>query len=357
MENLVLIDGNSILNRAFYGTMSTKLLMTEDGTYTNAIYGFLTIMFKIMEDLKPQYLVVTFDLKAPTHRHKLYEGYKANRKGMPNELSSQIPILKEILNAMNIKVIEKEGYEADDIIGTLAKWGQKNNLDVTILTGDRDSFQLIDEHIKVRIPHTVQGKTETEDYTVEKINEKYGLSPKSLIEVKGLAGDSSDNIPGIPGVGEKTAITLIKNYKNIEALYNHIDELKGKLREKVEQNKELSLLSRTLGTIDLKVPIDKNLDDMRIVEWDKDKVTDIFTKLKFNRFIDRFKLEKTQEQEINIVTEEIKENQLKKYIEEVKETKKIYYYIITKPESGAGILNTKIEGITVYSEKENQFGR
>ena len=354
MENLVLIDGNSILNRAFYGTMSTKLLMTEDGTYTNAIYGFLTIMFKIMEDLKPQYLVVTFDLKAPTHRHKLYEGYKANRKGMPNELSSQIPILKEILNAMNIKVIEKEGYEADDIIGTLAKWGQKNNLDVTILTGDRDSFQLIDEHIKVRIPHTVQGKTETEDYTVEKINEKYGLSPKSLIEVKGLAGDSSDNIPGIPGVGEKTAITLIKNYKNIEALYNHIDELKGKLREKVEQNKELALLSRTLGTIDLKVPIDKNLDDMRIVEWDKDKVTDIFTKLKFNRFIDRFKLEKTQEQEINIVTEEIKENQLKKYIEEVKETKKIYYYIITKPESGAGILNTKIEGITVYSEKENK---
>lgn len=356
MENLVLIDGNSILNRAFYGTMSTKLMMTEDGTYTNAIYGFLTIMFKIIEDLKPQYLVVTFDLKAPTHRHKLYEGYKANRKGMPNELASQMPILKEILNAMNIKVIEKEGYEADDIIGTLAKWGQKNNLEVTILTGDRDSFQLIDEHIKVRIPHTVQGKTETEDYTVEKINEKYGLQPKSLIEVKGLAGDSSDNIPGIPGVGEKTAITLIKNYKNIEGIYNHVDELKGKLKEKVEQNKELAFLSRTLGTIDLKAPIDKKLDDMKIGEWDKSKITEMFTKLKFNRFIERFELEKTQDEETNIdiVTEEINENQLKEYIEEVKTNKKIYYYIITKPEVGAGILNTKIEGITVYSEKENK---
>jgi len=356
LENLVLIDGNSILNRAFYGTMSTKLMMTEDGTYTNAIYGFLTIMFKIIEDLKPQYLVVTFDLKAPTHRHKLYEGYKANRKGMPNELASQMPILKEILNAMNIKVIEKEGYEADDIIGTLAKWGQKNNLEVTILTGDRDSFQLIDEHIKVRIPHTVQGKTETEDYTVEKINEKYGLPPKSLIEVKGLAGDSSDNIPGIPGVGEKTAITLIKNYKNIEGIYNHVDELKGKLKEKVEQNKELAFLSRTLGTIDLKAPIDKKLDDMKIGEWDKSKITEMFTKLKFNRFIERFELEKTQDEEtnINIETEEINENQLKEYIEEVKMSKKIYYYIITKPEVGAGILNTKIEGITVYSEKENK---
>ena len=356
MENLVLIDGNSILNRAFYGTMSTKLMMTEDGTYTNAIYGFLTIMFKIIEDLKPQYLVVTFDLKAPTHRHKLYEGYKANRKGMPNELASQMPILKEILNAMNIKVIEKEGYEADDIIGTLAKWGQKNNLEVTILTGDRDSFQLIDEHIKVRIPHTVQGKTETEDYTVEKINEKYGLQPKSLIEVKGLAGDSSDNIPGIPGVGEKTAITLIKNYKNIEGIYNHVDELKGKLKEKVKQNKELAFLSRTLGTIDLKAPIDKKLDDMKIGEWDKSKITEMFTKLKFNRFIERFELEKTQDEETNIdiETEEINENQLKEYIEKVKMSKKIYYYIITKPEVGAGILNTKIEGITVYSEKENK---
>ena len=187
MDNLVLIDGNSIMNRAFYGTMSTKLLMTEDGTYTNAVYGFLSIMFKIIEDIKPKYMVVTFDLKAPTHRHKLYEEYKANRKGMPNELASQMPLIKEILSAMTIKVIEKEGFEADDIIGTIAKWGQKNDLSVTILTGDRDSFQLIDKNIKVRIPHTVQGKTEEEDYDIKKVNEKYGVNPISLIEIKGLA--------------------------------------------------------------------------------------------------------------------------------------------------------------------------
>ena len=184
MEKLVLIDGNSIINRAFYGVMNNRLLMTEDGTYTNAIYGFLAILFKITEDINPEYLVVAFDLKAPTFRHKMYEGYKANRKGMPNELAMQMPILKDILRAMNIKVIEKEGYEADDILGTLAKWGQKENLDVTILTGDRDSFQLVDKNIRVRIPHTSQGKTETDEYTVEKIIEKYGLPPKSLIEVK-----------------------------------------------------------------------------------------------------------------------------------------------------------------------------
>ena len=162
--------------------------------------------------------------------------------------------------------LEKEGYEADDVIGTLAKWGQKQDLEVTILTGDRDSFQLIDDHIKVRIPHTVQGKTETEDYTVQKVMEKYELPPKSLIEVKGLAGDSSDNIPGVPGVGEKTAITLIKQYKDIDGVYKHIDEIKGKLKEKLEQNQELAFLSRTLGTIDIKAPIEKQKEQVEKIE-------------------------------------------------------------------------------------------
>ena len=356
MENLVLIDGNSILNRAFYGTMATKMLMTEDGTYTNAIYGFLNIMFKIIEDIKPEYMVVTFDLKAPTYRHKLYSEYKANRKGMPNELASQMPILKEILKAMNVKVIEKEGYEADDIIGTLAKWGQRKNLEVTILTGDRDSFQLIDEHIKVRIPHTTQGKTETEDYNVEKVLEKYGLPPKSLIEIKGLAGDASDNIPGVPGVGEKTAITLIKDYKNIEGVYKHIDKLKGKLKEKMQQNEEQAYLSRTLGTINTKAPIEKKLSDMKIVEWDKQKVVEIFTRLKLNRFIERFGLEKQQveSQTLDIQCEEITEENILTLQKEIEDSKKIYYYIIEKQEEGYGILNKAIEGITIYSEKEDK---
>lgn len=250
MERLVLIDGNSILNRAFYGIMGSKMLMTSDGTYTNAVYGFLAIMFKILEDIKPEYMAIAFDLKAPTHRHKMYEGYKATRKGMPDELAQQMPIIKEILQAMNITIIEKEGYEADDILGTLAKWGELEGLDVTILTGDRDSFQLISDNIKVRIPHTKAGKTETEDFTVEKVFEKYGLNPTDLIEVKGLQGDTSDNIPGVPGIGEKTALSLVKEYKTIDNLYKNIEEntdnLKGKTREKIALNKELAYLSRTL---------------------------------------------------------------------------------------------------------------
>ena len=356
MENIVLIDGNSILNRAFYGTMTSKMMMTEDGTYTNAIYGFLSIMFKIIEDIKPEYMVVTFDLKAPTHRHKLYAEYKANRKGMPNELASQMPILKEILEAMHIKVIEKEGYEADDILGTLAKWAQRKNLEVTILTGDRDSFQLIDEHIKVRIPHTKQGKTETEDFTVEKVMEKYELPPQKLIEVKGLAGDSSDNIPGVPGIGEKTAINLIKEYRSIEAIYKNISKMKGKLREKLEQNEKQAYLSRTLGTIDTKAPIDKNLEDMKIVEWDKQKVVELFTKLRLNRFIERFNLEKEQvtSQEINVECEELDKEQEQNLKQEIINNKKIFYYMIEKKQEGYGILNKTIEGVTVYSEKQSK---
>ena len=203
MSRLVLIDGNSILNRAFYGIMGNKMLTTSDGKYTNAVYGFLAIMFKVIDDLNPEYMAVAFDLKAPTARHKLYEGYKATRKGMPNELAEQMPILKEILELMHITIIEKEGYEGDDILGTLAKEGEKAGLDVTIVSGDRDTFQLASSKISIRIPHTKVGKTEVDTFGEAEIKEKYGLEPKALIEVKGLMGDTSDNIPGVPGVGEK----------------------------------------------------------------------------------------------------------------------------------------------------------
>ena len=285
MKKLLLIDGNSIINRAFYGIMGNKMLMTEDGTYTNAVYGFLSILFKELDDINPEYLVVAFDLKAPTHRHKTYDKYKANRHGMPEELAQQMPILKEILKAMNVCIIEKEGYEADDILGTLAKWGQKEELEVTVLTGDRDSFQLIDKNIKVRIPRTKMGKTETEDYTVEKIEEEYGLEPLDLIEVKGLMGDASDNIPGVPGVGEKTAISLIKQYKSIDGVYKHIDEQKGKLKEKLSENKDLAYLSKTLGTIDINAPIEKNLEAFQVEEWNKPEVLEIFKKLKSSSYM------------------------------------------------------------------------
>ncbi len=250
MEKLVVIDGNSIINRAFYGILGNKMLMTADGKYTNAIYGFLSIMFKILDDLNPDYLAIAFDLKAPTKRHKLYKDYKGTRKGMPDELAEQMPILKDILHVMNIKIIEKEEYEADDILGTLANMAAKENINVTILSGDRDTFQLINNKINVRIPHTKAGKTETEDYDENKIKEIYGLLPKKLIEVKGLMGDTSDNIPGIPGVGEKTAIKLVKEYGSIENLYekveNNQDTLRGTLRNKVIENKNLALLSKQL---------------------------------------------------------------------------------------------------------------
>ena len=197
MDKLVLIDGNSIMNRAFYGIMGSKMLTTKDGKYTNAVYGFLAILFKLIDEVKPNYMAVAFDLKAPTARHKMYEGYKANRKGMPEELAEQMPVIKQVLRAMKIDIIEKEGYEADDILGTLSRYGEKQGLEVTILSGDRDTFQLATDNISIRIPHTKAGKTETDIYNRDKIKEVYGLEPKQLIEVKGLQGDTSDNIPGV----------------------------------------------------------------------------------------------------------------------------------------------------------------
>ena len=350
MNKLLLIDGNSIINRAFYGIMGSKMLMTEDGTYTNAVYGFLSILFKELDDIKPEYLVVAFDLKAPTHRHKMYDKYKANRHGMPEELAMQMPILKETLKAMNVCIIEKEGYEADDILGTLAKWGQKEELEVTVLTGDRDSFQLIDKNIKVRIPRTKMGKTETEDYTVEKIEEEYGLEPLDLIEVKGLMGDTSDNIPGVPGVGEKTALNLIKQYKSIDEVYNHIDEQKGKLKEKLSENKDLAYLSRTLGTIDINAPIEKDLGAFQVEEWNKPEVLEIFKKLKFNRFIDRFALQENigatsfSDSQINTEIEHEKivgETKLAELKQQIQGNKAMYYYLTE-------------EKFIIYSPKTNK---
>lgn len=294
MDKLVLIDGNSIMNRAFYGIMGSKALTTKDGKFTNAIYGFLAILFKLLEEENPKYLGVTFDLKAPTERHKLYEGYKANRKGMPNELAEQMPIIKEILRAMKIDIIEKEGYEGDDIIGTLSRYGEKRGLEVIILSGDRDTFQLATDKIKIHIPRTKAGKTETEIFDKEKVKEVYEVAPKQLIDVKGLQGDTSDNIPGVPGIGEKTALTLIKKYKTIENLYEKLEkeetDIKGKQKEKLLENKELAFLSKKLGEINLKVPLEDTLEELKIEGWDKQKVLEIFKKLNFKRYIERFNL-------------------------------------------------------------------
>ena len=297
MSRLILVDGNSIMNRAFYGIMGSKMLTTSDGTYTNAVYGFLSILFKIEEDLNPDYIAVAFDLKGPTERHKMYEGYKANRHGMPDELAQQMPIIKDVLKAMNIKIIEKQGYEGDDILGTLSKEAEEQGIDVTILSGDRDTFQLTSDKVTVRIPRTKMGKTENEDYDRTRVLEEYGIEPKELIEVKGLMGDTSDNIPGIPGVGEKTALNLIRHYKTIDNLYKEVEtnesliDVKGKLKEKILENKELAYLSRKLGEINRQAPIETSVEELKKQEWNNQEVYNLFKYLRFNRYIDRFNME------------------------------------------------------------------
>ena len=362
MGKFVLVDGNSIMNRAFYGIMGSKMLTTKDGKYTNAVYGFLAILFKLLDDIQPQYMAVAFDLKAPTARHKMYEGYKANRHGMPDELAEQMPIIKEVLRAMNIDIIEMEGYEADDILGTLSCYGEAKNLDVTILSGDRDTFQLATDKVTIRIPHTKGGKTETDEYNREKIIEKYGLEPKQLIEVKGLQGDASDNIPGVPGVGEKTALKLVQKYGSIENLYKKIeegqDDLKGKQREKIVENKELAELSRTLGTINTKVPIKDDLTDLKVEEWDKEKVLELFKNLNFNRYIDRFNLRENGESENKQETKELYksvEKSLKDVIGIIKNKNEMTFNLVTKSvEDQSKIIKEQIIGMSVYNNENKE---
>ena len=373
MEKLVVIDGNSILNRAFYGIMSSKMLQTADGTYTNAVYGFLAILFKLLEDVNPDYMAVAFDVKHPTKRHEMYKEYKGTRKGMPDELASQMPIIKDVLKAMNITVIEKEGYEADDILGTLAKYSEKKGMEVILLTGDRDSFQLVSENIIIRMPRTKGGKTETENFDKSKILEVYGIEPKQLIEVKGLMGDSSDNIPGVPGVGEKTALNLIKEYHTIDEIYERLEAgeqiAKGKLKENLENNKDLAILSRELGRIDVNAPIDKELSSLKVKEWNYELVLEIFKKLRFNRYIDRFNLEQKVQKSENKSEIKNESQELFEYEELKKEDKKIsevlrnienekimYYYFETEEhkEDNSLIIKEKIKYVNIYIEKENK---
>ena len=364
-SKLIVVDGNSIVNRAFYGIMGNKMLQTADGTYTNAVYGFLAILFKELDDVKPDHIAVAFDLKAPTARHKMYEGYKAQRKGMPDELASQMPILKSVLQAMNITIIEKEGYEADDILGTLSRKGEKEGLDVVLLTGDRDSFQLATDKTKIHLPRTKAGKTETEIFDKDKIKEVYGLDPRQMIEVKGLQGDASDNIPGVPGIGEKTALSLIQEYGSIDNLYKNIDEgtdnLKGKQREKIVEGKDLAYLSRTLGTINLETPIDYTMDDLSIKEWNNQEVLRIFKELRFNRYIERFGLDKIsgieipKEEQIKIEFDkkEIKKEEFEQVLKKVEEKGIIYFSLGTKEETNS-IIKKKADVITVFDEDDNK---
>ena len=247
MKKLVLIDGHSILNRAFYGVPD---LTNSEGTHTGAVYGFLNIMFRIVDEDKPDNLIVTFDEHAPTFRHLKYSEYKGTRKPMPEELREQVPLIKQMLAAMNVMVVSKEGLEADDLLGTLAKEAEKKGFEVSLVSGDRDLLQIASDHIKIRIPKTKKGGTEIEDYHASDVQALYGLTPDQFIQLKALMGDTADNIPGVPKVGEKTALELMHEYGSIDSIYEHIDEIKkNAIRESLRENRELADLSLFLATI------------------------------------------------------------------------------------------------------------
>jgi DNA polymerase-1 len=291
-EKLMIVDGNSILNRAFYAIKGPRMLTKADGTPTNAVFGFINILNKYLEEEQPDYLAVAFDLKAKTFRHQMYDGYKADRKGMPDELAVQMPIIKQVLKAMNIAIVEVEGLEADDLIGIYSKTAEDQGMLVSILTGDRDSLQLVSDRVSVIIPTTSKGQTLTTKYTPQEIMDKYGVPPKSLIDVKALMGDPSDNIPGVKGVGEKTALELVKQYGSLDALYDNIDSItKDKLKANLIECKELAYLSRILGTIVREREGMESIEDFKRKPFNKKELLALYRDLEFNSFIKKLGLE------------------------------------------------------------------
>lgn len=308
MERLLILDSNSLLNRAFYAIPE---LTTTDGIHTNAVYGFANMLFKMKEELKPDYVVAAFDRKGPTFRHKEYKDYKAGRKKMPEELAEQFPLTKDLLNLLSITIYEMDGYEADDIIGSLAKYAEKNGIEVYIVTGDRDALQLASDNINVVI--TKKGVTETAVYNYKTFMDEFGVTPTQFIDVKGLMGDKSDNIPGVPGVGEKTAYKLIQTYGSIEEVLNNIDNISGKkLKENLENNRELAIFSKKLATIITEAPMEFDLDEIKNQDnYNYDELKKFFFKLQMKSMIDKLpnseENEKIKEKEENFDLESITE--------------------------------------------------
>jgi len=285
---LLVVDGNSIINRAFYGI---KLLTTKDGRFTNGIFGFLSILNRVCTDVNPDGIAIAFDLKDPTFRHKMYDGYKANRHGMPEELAEQMPVLKELLPLLGYKTVELSGYEADDILGTLSAACSDSD-ECYLVTGDRDSFQLIKDNVTVLLPSTRMGKTTVTRCTPEYIKETYGVAPKQMIDIKALQGDASDCIPGVSGVGEKTAQDLIQRFENLDNIYENLDtlDIKAGVKQKLENDKDNAYLSRELGTICLNVPIDLNLESYRIGAGDPAAASRLLASLEMFKMIDQLGL-------------------------------------------------------------------
>lgn len=285
-EKIMLIDGNSIVNRAFYGV---PLLTNGEGRYTNGVYGFLNILFKLLDEEQPDYLAVAFDLHAPTFRHRTFDGYKGTRKGMPEELREQMPLLKEVLQAMHIPIFEQEGFEADDILGTLSALAEKNGIVPVVVSGDRDLLQLAGETLKVRIPKTKGGRTETEDYYAADVQAKYGVTPAEFIDMKALMGDTSDNIPGVPGIGEKTAAKIITQYHDIETAIAHAAEIKPKkASENLAAYQEQARLSKFLATIVRDMPLEWDKESLKIGDMFNQTAYELVKRLEFKSMFSHF---------------------------------------------------------------------
>lgn len=350
-NRLMIIDGSSLLHRGFY---ALPLLSTKDGIYTNGVYGFLTMFYKITEEYEPDYISVAFDKKAPTFRHLEYDFYKANRQKSPNELSLQFPILKEVLSAMNINQIEIEGYEADDIAGTIAKFGEEKGLEVILVTGDRDYLQLASEKSKVLV--TKKGITELEVFDNKIIMDKYGIKPEQFIDLKGLMGDQSDNIPGVPGIGEKTGLKLIKEFGSMENIYENIEKVSGKKRkESLIEYRQQAFMSKKLGEIVTNVPIELDMEKFIVKEPNWEKLKELYEKLEFKSLLDKIPRDKIKDSREEFKSEFVLVNDNKEFnniINNIKKDKKFGFKIIY---SGPNPLKDEIIGICIKPKESSLY--
>ena len=393
-KKILLIDGNSMANRAFYATMG-RMMKTPTGISTNAVYGFFQIMFKTIEEEKPDKIIVAFDISSSEKRTKIFSEYKAGRHKAPEDLTIQFPIIKELLKTMNIPIVQKDGIEADDILGAIAKKEGKKGNKIIILTGDRDYFQLVDINVNIRYPKTIMGKTEYIIYDNYKINEEYGLIPEKLIEVKALMGDASDNIPGVKGIGEKTALKLIIQFGSLEKIYKYIENSDGKeiakaTLNKLIKDKEMAYVSKDLGRIDIEYDYEKdlgiNIDSIKYTDWRTEEAFSYLKKLSFNKFLDKFKdIEIKKAEDTNKIEEnenysiedilntdinskkkeeairnsrndykkekELLENKVKKIREDIKLDLEIYSYNETKKEEILEKLKQCIKNIGKYGNR------
>jgi DNA polymerase-1 len=321
MSKFLVIDGSSLMYRAYY---ALPMLTTSEGLHTNALYGFTMMLIKLIEEEKPDYIAIAFDKKAPTFRHKEYQDYKATRQAMPKELAEQVDLLKEIIEGFNIKILELEGYEADDIIGTISKLAEEKEMEVLVVTGDRDALQLVSDKVKVKI--SKKGITQMEEFDEKAVLERYEITPHQFIDLKGLMGDKSDNIPGIPNIGEKTAIKLLKDFGTIENLLQNLSQLKGKIKENIENNKELAIMSKKLVTIKRDIPIEIDFEEYRVKDFNEEKLLELFNKLEFFSLIDSIKKKNNVEIVNNHKVQKWSKVDIKKLIALLQDSKSIAFY-------------------------------